>query len=78
MAIQDRYEAILGFNSKQWWVYDSDNDRYIDPPKEVLDSLPSWGEDVDKSKNAFQTIINGLPAWLNDEEYQYDAEEMDI
>lgn len=78
MGIQDRYEAVFGFNSKQWWVYDSDNDRYIDPPKDVLDSLPYWKEDPDAAKKAFQMIINELPNWLNDEDYQYDAEEMDI
>lgn len=24
-----RYIATLGFNTKQWWVYDNDKDTYI-------------------------------------------------
>lgn len=71
-------EIVLGPNSKQWWVYDIENDVYIDPPKEVLDSLPDYREDYDKSAEAFQKIIDTNPDWLNDNAYWYDAEETDI
>ena len=70
----NRYMAVLGFNTKQWWVYDSMNDVYIDPPSAVLDSLPSWRDDADKADQAFQKILDERPDWLNDEEYWYDGE----
>lgn len=34
-----RYLAIIGFNTKQWWVYDEETNMYIDPPIEVLNEL---------------------------------------
>lgn len=69
-----RYEAVLGFNTKQWWAYDNERDVYIDPPAEVLDSLPDWREDVEASQKAFQDILDTEPDWLNDKEYWYDEE----
>ncbi|MBO7715726.1 MAG: hypothetical protein J6S85_19345 [Methanobrevibacter sp.] len=71
-------EILIGFNSKQWWVYDSKNNVYIDPPKEVLDSLPDWREFPDESEKAFQKVIDQNPDWLNDSDYWYDADETEI
>ena len=69
-----RYAAVLGFNTKQWWAYDEENDTFIDPPAEILDSLPNWRENVDETEEAFQKILDEEPDWLNDEEYIYDGE----
>lgn len=69
-----RYEAVLGFNTKQWWVYDNECDVYIDPPAKVLDSLPDWREEPEKSHDEFQKVIDTQPDWLNDKEYWYDGE----
>ena len=69
-----RYEPALGFNTKQWWVYDNDKQVWIDPPTEVLDSLP---RDVDKAEDMLYDILELEPDWLNDEDYWYDGN-MDI
>lgn len=69
-----RYEVVLGFNTKQWWVYDNKCDVYIDPPASVLDSLPDWRKEPEKSHDEFQKIIDTQPDWLNDKEYWYDGE----
>ena len=71
-------EIVLGFNTKQWWVYSNMHDVYIDPPKEVLDSLPDWREDRDKSEKAFQKIIDTDPDWLYDKAYWYSGEDTEI
>jgi len=69
-----RYLAVLGFNTKQWWAYDEKNDVYIDPPSDVLNSLPDWRDDSDKAEKEFQKILNEEPDWLNDKDYFYDGE----
>lgn len=66
-----RYTAVLGFNTKQWWAYDEKKDVYIDPPKEVLDSLPDWRDDIQASEEAFQKILDTNPSWLKDKAYTY-------
>lgn len=71
-------EIVLGFNSKQWWVYSNMHDVYIDPPKEVLDSLPDWREDRDKSEKAFQKIIDTDPDWLYNKDYWYSGDDTEI
>ena len=42
--------AVLGFNTKQWWVYDEDRGCYVDPPIEVLDSLSKYEYEEQGSK----------------------------
>lgn len=32
-----RYDAMYGPNTKQFWIYDNENDTYIDPPANVLE-----------------------------------------
>lgn len=73
-----RFEAVLGFNTKQWWVYDNKLDLYIDPPSEVLDSLPDWREDCQKAEEEFQKIIDTKPEWLNDTHYWFSGEDFEI
>ncbi len=67
-----KYMALLGFNTKQLWLYDEENDVYIDPPAEVLDSLP---EDQDEAETELARIANEEnPDWLLDEDYWYDGD----
>lgn len=73
-----RYEAVFGKNSNQFWVYDNVKDRYIDPPKEILDMVKSVLYDYARAQDYLQDIINEEPDWLNDEEYTYDGDELDI
>ena len=67
-----RYEALLGFNTKQLWIYDSKNDTYIDPPTEVLN-------EVKDDEGKLMEIANAIPEpeWLHDGN-EYDAETTDI
>ena len=71
-------EIILGFNTKQWWVYSNEHDVYIDPPEEVLDSLPDWREDSDKAEKELQKIVDSNPDWLYDKDYWYNGETTEI
>lgn len=69
-----RYLALIGFNTKQWWVYDKEVDIYIDPPIEVLNELDKMsaieaGERLTQIANAAPT-----PDWLFDKDYWYDGE----
>lgn len=70
-----RYEAILGFNTKQWWVYDNEEDTYIDPPSSVLESL---SDETGIAEEQLNNLLVHEPDWLNDEDYIYAAEETEI
>ena len=52
-----RYEAVLGFNTKQWLAYDNEKDEYCDPPTEVLDKIKNYSDDVDKQEDFFNEIL---------------------
>ena len=82
-----RYEACFGFNTKQWWLYDNEDDTYVDPPTEVLDELDKiqykdgveTTESIDAARDRLEEIANEeSPDWLNDEDYIYPAEETEI
>ena len=79
----EKCSAVTGFNTKQLWVYDSENDTYIDPPKEVLDEIDAKTKDSDvvdysEKENLLDEIISTNPDWLQDKEYTYNADETDI
>ena len=74
----NRLEAMIGFNTKQLWIYDDVRDVFIDPPAEVLDSLPDWREDSEKAEEALLEICKSEPEWLFDREYWYDDEDFEI
>ena len=67
-----RYEAVLGFNTKQWWAYDNEEDVYCDPPTEVLEQIKAHSSDVNEQEEFFNSILAEEPDWLADEEYKYD------
>jgi len=75
---------LLGPNTKQFWLYDSENDTYIDPPTEVLDEIEKirWkdGEETADSIDAVEDrlieLANENPDWLHDGN-EYDAETLE-
>lgn len=67
-----RYESVLGFNTKQWWAYDNITDEYCDPPTEVLDAIKNHSTNVDTQEDFFNEILSTEPDWLNDKEHRYD------
>lgn len=69
-----RYLAVLGFNTKQWWVYDEETDIYIDPPIEVLDELDEIQQDEAEERLTQIANANPTPDWLFDKDYWYDGE----
>ena len=73
-----RYEAVLGFNTKQWWAYDNETDEYCDPPTFVLEQIANHSDNVDEQEDFFDEILATEPEWLNDKDFRYDAEEFDI
>lgn len=74
----NRLEAMVGFNTKQLWIYDNVRDVYIDPPAEVLDSLPDWREDSERAEEALLEICKTEPDWLFDREFWYGDEDFEI
>jgi len=75
------YSVVLGPNTKQLWVYDEENDTFIDPPAAVLEALDKEYDwlDWEGKEEALQAILDeDEPDWLFDEEYIYDAEEFEI
>ena len=83
-----RYEALFGPNTKQFWLYDNENDTYIDPPTEVLNEVEELVYDengdetadgYDAAESRLEEIANAVPEpdWLHDGN-EYDAETTDI
>ena len=70
-------EPVMGFNSKQWWVYDNEHDLYIDPPSEVLDKLDEFDQE-ELQEQELANIIDSDPDWLQDSGYWYDEEDFEI
>ncbi len=80
MNNRKRYTVILGFNTKQFWIYDEEKDTYIDPPAEVLNKIDqdyAWN-DVDNKEKALEEIIEQDPSWLYDKDYTYPADDLEI
>ena len=69
-----RYLAILGFNTKQWWVYDEKTGMYIDPPVEVLNELDELQQDEAEERLTQIANADPTPGWLFDKDYWYDGE----
>lgn len=76
IALRNRYEVLAGPNTKQLWVYDNEEDAYIDPPTDVLDTVMSAlgpNKDWDKARDRLLDIIaDEDPDWLRDEDYWYE------
>lgn len=74
MAKTPRYEAILGFNTKQWWAYDNETGEVCDPPTEVLEKIKAYSDDINEQGRYFNELLAEEPDWLNDEDYRYDED----
>ena len=76
----DRYEAVLGPNTHQLWIYDNETNEFIDPPADVLDSLDDL--DIDEAEEklvrlAIEQTEYADGGWPNDG-YRYDADSIEI
>ena len=69
-----RYLAVLGFNTKQWWIYDESKDVFIDPPIEILDELSELEQDEAEGRLTQIANVDPTPDWLFDKDYWYDGE----
>lgn len=67
-------DVMLGFNTKQWWVYDNTNDVFIDPPTEVLKQVKEYSDDQDEQEQYLWDLVQKDPDWLYDVDYWYDGE----
>ncbi len=80
-----RYEALLGPDN-QFWLYDNDEEVYIDPPVNVLEEIEKirWagGEETADSISAAEDrlveIAEEDPDWLYNEDRCYDVEDWEI
>lgn len=73
--------AVTGFNTKQVWVYDEEDDSFIDPPASVLDSIDEQVNDsfdFEEKENLLNVILESNPAWLQDSDYSYSAKNFEI
>ncbi len=79
----DRYDAIYGPNTHQFWLYDNVEDEYIDPTEEVTKKL-KWminfgdcsAETFAKAEAKLLMIAAEDPSWIHDEAYR--VKEIDI
>ena len=82
-----RYEALFGVNTKQFWLYDSEDDTYIDPPTDVLEAAnaiaykggEATADSYEEAQAHLEKLANAIPEpdWLHDGN-EYSAEEYDI
>lgn len=70
---KNRFEFVIGFNTKQPYIYDNVWDSYIDPPSEVLNKLSDWRDGDDWYKELCAEVSKD-PDWLYDRDYWYDGE----
>ena len=70
--MSSRYDAVLGYNTKQWWAYDNKTDEYCDPPLAVLKAIRNHSSNIDEQRDFFNKILESEPDWLNDKEHRYD------
>ncbi len=79
--MQGRYEALLGPNTKQFWLYDNKNDTFIDPPTEVLREIDAiayphknrffaTADTYSAAERRLEEIAATDPDWLHDG-YEY-------
>ena len=66
-----RYEVVLGFDTKQWWIYDNQTDEYIDLPILVLSATKQFSSDTDEQGRFLKALVFTLPEWLYDKKYRY-------
>jgi len=72
--------AVVGPNTKQLWVYDEENEMFIDPPKETLEEIDGKTKygDWSEKERLLDEIIQTNPDWLQDTDYSYPEYSLDI
>jgi len=75
--IRNRWLPVLGFNTKQWWIFDEKDGCYIDPPASVLTELDGL-ENSDLMEEHLYEICESDPEWLFDEPHRYYDEDIEI
>ena len=66
--------AMIGFNTKQPWIYSDKYDVYIDPPAEVLNNMKHDHHDSDACCEELEKICESKPDWLYETDHWYDGE----
>ena len=72
--IPARYEAMLGPNTNQLWIYDNLDAVYIDIPSDLLDELTAkFGNDNLSAERHLEGLCNAPknPSWLGDTDHHY-------
>lgn len=72
-----RYEAVLGPNTHQWWVYDNEDGVLIDPPAAVLDEIAQEAS-TEQQQERLEAICAENPTWLEDAAYRFDDSSIEI
>lgn len=67
----NRYEPVLGPNTKQWWAWDTELDEYCDPPLKILEDIANFSDDINEQRDYFDKVLSEDPDWLYEEEYRY-------
>lgn len=72
----DRYEACKGYNTKQWWIYDTEDEMLIDPPAVVCNMARKIELMVscEAASEFIERVVFNEPDWLFDEDHRYDGE----
>ena len=78
-----RYEAVFSPNTHQFWLYDNEDDVFIDPIEEVTKKL-KWminfgdcsAECYAKAEAHLLRIAAEDPDWIHDEAYRYENVEI--
>ena len=63
-------DPVLGFNTKQWFIYANDQDVFVDPPITVLEDLKKYSY-PDGQEDRLYEIIATNPKWLQDKDFWY-------
>ena len=65
---------VMGFNSKHWYIYDEENDVYIDPPSAFLKEVEKIEDVDDQEAFIYKNAINNMADWLYDVKYWYSGD----
>ena len=74
--MESRYLPVLGFNTKQWWIYDEEKSVYIDPPLYVTEQAGRMDEE--EAMEYLYKEIEKSPDWMGDKEYWYNGDDFEI
>ena len=75
-----RWLPVLGFNTKEWWIFDEQDNCYVDIPVCVFEEMDLQGftEQDEEDDFLFDLCNAEEPDWLFDEDYRYYDEDFEI